>query len=110
MRIDLTRVAAGTILAHANFDVTNSNQPKLRHEAVAAEANQLRSDQPASLPASASQQLSVSIDQERNTIYRFTDAKTGELVRQVPPEEILRIMRSIENLMQASEHKLKATL
>ena len=55
-------------------------------------------------------QLNVSVDEKQNVIYRFTDPNSGELVRQVPPEEILRIMRNIEDLLHESEQKLKVTL
>ena len=55
-------------------------------------------------------QLSVSVDDRQNVIYRFTDPASGEVVRQVPPEQILRIMRNIEDLLRESEQKLKVTL
>jgi len=55
-------------------------------------------------------QLNVSVDDKQNVIYRFTDPSNGEVVRQVPPEQILRIMRSIEEMLQESEQKLKVTL
>jgi hypothetical protein len=55
-------------------------------------------------------QLNVSVDDKQNVIYRFTDPSNGEVVRQVPPEQILRIMRNIEDLLHESEQKLKVTL
>jgi uncharacterized FlaG/YvyC family protein len=55
-------------------------------------------------------QVNVSVDDKQNVIYRFTDPSNGEVVRQVPPEEILRIMRNIEDLLHESEQKLKVTL
>ena|ERR1041385_3430607 len=55
-------------------------------------------------------QVNVSVDDKQNVIYRFTDPSNGEVVRQVPPEEILRIMRNIEDLLHVSVQKLKVTL
>jgi len=54
--------------------------------------------------------MNVTFDQNHNTIYRFVDEKSGDLVRQVPPEEVLRVMRNVEEMMQESEQKLKVTL
>jgi len=31
------------------------------------------------------------------------------LIRQIPPEEVLRIMRNIQNLLQQSQRKLEVT-
>ena len=57
--------------------------------------------------ASSSVAVAISIDQDRNTIYRFLDQRTGVLIRQVPPEEVLRVMRNINEMLQASEQKVK---
>jgi len=51
--------------------------------------------------------VAISVDANRNTIYRFLDQRTGDLIRQVPPEEVLRVMRSIEQMLQASQQKVK---
>ena len=51
--------------------------------------------------------VAISIDEDRNTIYRFLDQRTGVLIRQVPPEEVLRVMRNINEMLQASEQKVK---
>ena len=51
--------------------------------------------------------VAVSIDQDRNTVYRFLDQRTGVLIRQVPPEEVLRVVRNIHRMLQASEQKVK---
>ena len=51
--------------------------------------------------------VAVSIDQDRNMVYRFLDQRTGVLIRQVPPEEVLRVVRNIHRMLQASEQKVK---
>ncbi len=63
---------------------------------------------PAAIPQPS--QLNVTLDDKQNVIYRFTDPANGTVVRQVPPEEILRIMRNIEDLLHESEQKLKVAL
>jgi len=35
-------------------------------------------------------------------VYRFVDSKTGDLVIQVPPEEVLRVMRNIQQMLQTA--------
>ena len=43
--------------------------------------------------------LSFSIDQQLNrTLVRVTDSETGEVIRELPPEKVLNVARSIEQL------------
>ena len=62
------------------------------------------------VPVPEPTQLSVSVDDQKNVIYRFVDPKDGQTVRQVPPEEILKIMRSIQDMLRETEQKLKVAL
>ena len=62
------------------------------------------------MPVPEPTQLNVSVDDQKNVIYRFVDPKDGQTVRQVPPEEILKIMRNIEDMLRETEQKLKVTL
>ncbi len=57
---------------------------------------------PSALPEPA--RVSVSIDETRELVYRFVDAKTGEVLSQTPPEEILKVVRGIQDLLSAEEH------
>ena len=57
--------------------------------------------------APASIAVAISMDENRNTIYRFLDQATGVLIRQVPPEEVLRVMRNIDEMLQASQQRIK---
>ena len=109
MRIDLGQATAAAVQAEVNSDATRAIQARQRAE-VETSSRSARLPDPAPSPEPQPQLLRVSIDQNRNTIYRFLDEKTGELVRQVPPEEVLRIMRNIEQMLQAAEQKLKITL
>jgi flagellar protein FlaG len=47
----------------------------------------------------APQELTFSVDQDTGkTIVQITDAKTGELIRQIPPKEMVEIAKSIERM------------
>lgn len=87
----------------ASTDV--ADRLSVQHQA--APVRQTASTRTAPLPEPS--QLSVSLDDRQNIIYRFTDPNSGELRRQVPPEEILRVMRNIEDLLHESGQKLKVT-
>jgi uncharacterized FlaG/YvyC family protein len=54
--------------------------------------------------------MNVSIDSDKNVIYQFLDAHTGEIVQQVPPEEVLQVMRSIADMLRHAEQKLNISI
>jgi hypothetical protein len=138
MRVDLNSATAAAVLNDAGQGATQANQAQrkaasantdpadvaspLQTQAQPANQNQPAQNQAANQPKPAEvtvnvppaipapEVMSVSFDQNRNTIYRFVDEKSGDLVRQVPPEEVLRVMRSVEDMLQESEQKLKVTL
>jgi len=116
MRTDLTSpatdVAAGTgaVLAISK----PSSAPKIQEQKTHAPTRatqerpiQSRPAQESAQPAASSVRVAISIDEDRNTIYRFLDQRTGVLIRQIPPEEVLRVMRNINEMLQASEQKVK---
>ncbi|HTR67117.1 MAG TPA: hypothetical protein VMH85_15160 [Terriglobales bacterium] len=84
------------------------NQPAPNQAAVQARPAESTIHVPPAIPAP--EVMNVTFDQNKNTVYRFVDEKSGELVRQVPPEEVLRVMRSVEDMLQESEPKLKVAL
>ena len=49
------------------------------------------------------ERVSVSVDETRELVYKFVDARTGEVLSQIPPEEVLRIVRGIQDLLRAEE-------
>jgi hypothetical protein len=55
-----------------------------------------------SLPGSgaADHHVSVSVVDGQVFVYRILDEKTGDLIQQIPPEEILRLIRNIQQLLQ----------
>ncbi len=116
MRIDLTAIAA----VQADAPQASKPQAVARRQNVKAARTISQQTQPEkpvetpsprkSVPLPEPAQLNVSMDDRRNVIYRFIDPKSGETIRQVPPEEILKVMRNIEDLLHESEQKLKVTL
>ncbi len=71
-------------------------------------------DTPAPKPApgwqSPQHEVNVVLDDNHNIVYRFVDKNTGEVVQQVPPEEALKMMRSIQELLQKSKRQLEVNL
>jgi len=112
MRIDPTTATANALAA---TETGAARAIRAQQKAVAQAANAALKPAPAQpvhatlAPVPVPAAVSVSLDQDRNTIYRFIDQRTGDLIRQIPPEEVLRIMRNIQNLLQQSQRKLEVT-
>lgn len=62
------------------------------------------------VPAAPQRDVSITVDDSQHIIYRFVDKQTGDLVQQLPPEELLRVMRNIGELLQESRQKLNMTM
>ena len=99
MRIDLSPASVSAVREAAQGTTSIKQAPAAVHVSIRKSA-----------PAPEPNQLNVALDDRHNVIYRFTDPESGKLVRQIPPEEILRIMRNIEDLLQEPEPKLKVAL
>ena len=113
MRIDFTQAVTQADLGN----VAPSAEPAQRRTNTSSGAALSQSSEATKSEISSAKtaipepnRLNVSVDDKQNVIYRFTDPSNGEVVRQVPPEQILRIMRNIEDLLHESEQKLKVTL
>lgn len=55
------------------------------------------------LPETPQHSLSIQIDQHRRVVYQVIDAKTGEVVRQIPPEEVRRAGQQVDELLRRQE-------
>jgi hypothetical protein len=44
--------------------------------------------------------LCIAFDENRNMIYRFVDSETGDLIQQVPSDEILKVVRTIQQILR----------
>ncbi len=55
------------------------------------------------VPLPEPERVTVSVDPTRELVYRFLDPKTGEVVSQVPPEQVLEIVRGIQDLLRSAD-------
>lgn len=79
-------------------DVTQKTSPapeQASREQIQRAVEQMRK----SLSESSSSNLKFSIDDETGqTIVRVTDIKTGELIRQIPSEELVELAKSLDRM------------
>lgn len=101
MRIDPVQVAATVNQA----DLVSVRRDPLPQRTQLQNA-QPQQPKPAPAEVAAETQISVTIDSDKNVIYQFLDARTGTIVQQVPPEQVLQVMRSIADLLRQSEQKV----
>ena len=107
MRLDPAQVAA-LINQQDPGSPRRSSLPATTKSSEASLVRQQAKTPPAAIPAP--KQMSVSIDSDQNVIYQFMDAQTGEVVQQVPPEQVLRVMRSIADLLREAEQKVNISI
>src|SRR5918912_1226815 len=98
MRIDPVQVVASASQAEALSRDSKPRKSAEEHRPVE------KASPNAMIPAP--RQMSVSMDGDHNIIYQFLDARTGEVVQQVPPEQVLQVMRSIAEQLREAEQKL----
>ena len=55
------------------------------------------------VPLPEPERVTVSVDPTRELVYRFLDPKTGEVVSQIPPEQVLEIVRGIQDLLRSAD-------
>jgi hypothetical protein len=60
---------------------------------------------PISQPTAPQERLQISFGDGQILIYRFFDQQTGELVQQIPPEEVLRVVRGIQEMLQKASNQ-----
>ena len=107
MRIDLIQVAA-MINQQDPASLRRILLPQAAKPVEDAPQTQQTKASPITVPAPT--QMNVSIDSDQNVIYQFLDAHTGEVVQQVPPEEVLQVMRSIADMLRHAEQKLDISI
>ena len=57
-------------------------------------------------PAARPIEVSASFEAGNRIIYRILDKETGDLIQQIPPEQLLEIARGIRELLQSrQEHR-----
>ena len=57
------------------------------------------------VPEPPQHSLSIQVDQHRRVVYQVIDARTGEVVRQIPPEEVRRAGEQVDELLRRQESR-----
>jgi hypothetical protein len=73
----------------------------VRH--AAREAVARKTAEPPPPPEQPQHSLSIRIDHNKQIFYQVIDEKTGQVVRQIPPEEVRRAGRHIAELLRSQE-------
>jgi uncharacterized FlaG/YvyC family protein len=55
-------------------------------------------------------QVDASYGEDNRIIYRILDKQSGDLIQQIPPEQLLAIARSIQQLLQAEREARRLDL
>jgi hypothetical protein len=95
MHIDAVQVAASA----ARTSLGNSGRASA--DARPAQKSSPPAQAPASLPKARELSVSASFIENQIIVYRFVDNQTGAVVQQIPPEELLQVMRSIDEMLNA---------
>ena len=104
MRIDPIEspvVAAGLAQAHRPGAPTNPVVDGAVSSPYLREAEAAVSPKRSSTPSMPEHEVNVQVDDSLHRIYRFVDKQTGDLIQQVPPEELLRVMRNISEMLES---------
>jgi uncharacterized FlaG/YvyC family protein len=54
------------------------------------------------VPQARAIQVNASFSEDNLIIYRIVDKETGDLIQQIPPEQVLEIARSVRQLLEAA--------
>ena len=71
----------------------------------APEAASLAAEALKNLPQARQLEVNASFGQANRIIYRILDKETGDLIQQIPPEQLLEMARSIQDLLQAEQSR-----
>jgi len=96
---------AGTIDSRL---IEGLGQVQLQGKVVASpERSAPAPEKPAAAPSALPEpeRVSVSIDPSREFVYRFVDAKSGEVISQTPSEAVLKIARGIQDQLSAEAQR-----
>lgn len=107
MQIDPVQAGASAeLLPSEGKTKANPHQPS----PVAVESEPAHPQQhPAAAALPEPERVTVSVDASREFVYRFLDAKTGDLISQVPPEQVLDVVRGIQDLLKTEQNPNKET-
>jgi len=95
MRIDALQAAATA----AETAISDSSHHSAETKDVPASPPPTSNAEPAADAKSRELSVSVSFVENQVIVYRFVDKDTGDLIQQVPPEEVLEVMRGIDEML-----------
>jgi uncharacterized FlaG/YvyC family protein len=80
-------------------------QPAKPSPAPTPEAASVAAEALKNLPQARQLEVNASFGQANRIIYRILDKETGDLIQQIPPEQLLEMARSIQDLLQAEQSR-----
>jgi hypothetical protein len=98
MSIDAVQAVFASAPAIADFAIARSASASTEAVPRASSNDALRN-----FPQARQLQVDASFGQANLIIYRILDKQTGDLILQVPPEQLLQIARSVQQLLQANK-------
>lgn len=75
--------------------------PPVRSAPAASSTQSAAAEVAHNLPQARQFEVNASFGQANLIIYRILDKETGDLIQQIPPEQLLQIARSIQEMLQA---------
>ena len=109
MRIDPTKsVLPAGVDAVEETRTQRRRGPPSRAEGARQEVREAESRKDDSPPPAAEpprHALSIRVDENRRIFYQVIDEKTGQVVRQIPPEEVRRAAQHISELLRSQEEQ-----
>ena len=75
----------------------------VRSTSASADPKPSSKDALQNLPQARQLQVNASFGEANLIIYRILDKQTGDLIFQVPPEQLLQIARSVQELLRATQ-------
>jgi uncharacterized FlaG/YvyC family protein len=99
MRID--RVAADASHGEAPIAQPNARKPE---RAATSHATRQELPKASSQNSVSTHEVAISFDQNR-AIYHILNKETGEVIQQLPPEELLRVMHNIAQVVEQARAK-----
>ena len=88
------RAAAQSVNPEANLPKNQPKPPTVNDEAIRNAVSKINEE-----AARIDAKLSLSVDSELNRVLiRFTDPSSGEVVKQIPPDAVLEMLKRLDEL------------
>jgi hypothetical protein len=85
-------------------DAAPVRSPNLRPQTADLSTPAARSLTPVPAPAPETlEDIKLKLDGDNGVVLQFTDKKSGEVVRQIPSEQVLSVVKFIRQLLQEQE-------